>query len=231
MNNSNALIAGATGLVGKHLLGLLLESGAYDKVYILSRRPLEIDHPKAVEIILDFDDLLEPNSNINLPEVQDVYCCLGTTMKKAGSKEAFRKVDYSYPLALAKKAAKAGALQYLLVSAMGAKKESYFFYNRVKGEVEEDISKVSAFKSVSIFRPSLILGTRGEHRRGEGVAKIFMRMIKPLMVGPMRKYRPIHAHTIAKGMLNVARQQERGVRVIESEDIKPLAGEMVISKS
>ncbi len=230
MNEKNALIAGATGLVGKHLLDLLLQGGQYNKVYVLTRRPLDIDHPAAEQIITDFDAFLQPGSKVDFPEVQDVYCCLGTTMKKAGSKEAFRKVDYDYPVELAKKAAAQGASHYLLVSAMGAKKSSFFFYNRVKGSVEEEICKLSSYKSVSIFRPSLILGERNEQRSGEGAAKVIMRLVKPLLVGPFKKYRAIHARTIANGMLKTARQQERGVRVFESEEIKLLAGEMVISK-
>lgn len=231
MNNNNALIAGATGLVGNHLLNLLLGSARYDQVYVLTRRPLGIEHPKLSEIIIDFDTLLEPDADFTLPEVRDVFCCLGTTMKKAGSKEAFRKVDYSYPHELAKRAAKGGASQYLLVSAMGASKKSFFFYNKVKGAVEEDICKISSFKSVAIFRPSLILGDREEQRSGEGAAKIFMRLLKPLLVGPFKKYRAIHARSIANGMMNVARQEGRGVHIYESEDIKSLSGDMVVSKS
>ena len=230
MEKSNALIAGATGLVGKHLLDMLLGSEQYDKVYVLTRRPLEMSHPKIEEFLIDFDELLDSASEIRLPEVRDIFCCLGTTMKKAGSKKAFRKVDYQYPFELAKRTAEKGASHYLIVSALGAKKNSFFFYNKVKGEVEEDISKISAFKAVSIFRPSLILGERDENRRGEGTAKVLMRLFTPLMKGPFRKYRAIHAHSIAKGMLNAARdQQQRGVHIYESEDIKSLAGEIVVS--
>lgn len=221
----NALIAGATGLVGKHLLSLMLNSNQYHRVYVLTRRPLEMEHPKLEEVLVDFDTLPEQQ----LPAVDDVFCCLGTTMKKAGSKEAFREVDFLYPYGLAQKALEQGAKQYLLVSAMGANRRSFFFYNRVKGEVEENISKLSAYKTIGIFRPSLLLGEREETRTGEAVAKKLMRFIKPLMVGPLRKYRGIHARTVANGMLKVAQQQPRGVQIYESEEIKPLAGEMMLS--
>ena len=227
MENNHALIAGATGLVGKHLLDMLLQTAEYDKVYVLTRRPLGLNDPKVEELVIDFDELLDSESEVSLPEVRDVFCCLGTTMKKAGSKKAFRKVDYNYPLELATRAAKGGASHYLIVSALGAKKNSFFFYNKVKGEVEEDISKIAAYKAVSIFRPSLILGEREENRRGEGTAKVLMRLFSPVMKGPLRKYRAIHARSIAKGMLNAARnQQQRGVHIYESEEIKSLAGEI-----
>lgn len=221
----NALIAGATGLVGKHLLSLLLNSQQYKKVYVLSRRPLGLEHPKLEEVIIDFDALPEQE----LPAAEDVFCCLGTTMKKAGSKEAFRKVDFVYPYELAQKALQKGAEQYLLVSAMGANRRSFFFYNRVKGEVEEGISKLSGYKSIAIFRPSLLLGERPDERLGEDIAKRLMRFIKPLMIGPLRKYRGIHARTVANGMLKAAEQRPRGVHIYESEEIKPLAGEITLS--
>lgn len=226
MEDRNALIAGASGLTGRQLLSLLLNSNTYDNVYVLTRRPLELNHPKVKELVTDFDNL----ESVELPPVEDVFCCLGTTLKKAGSKEAFRKVDFGYPLELAKLAAGAGASQYLLVSALGANKSSFFFYNRIKGELEEEISKVSQYKKIAIFRPSLLLGEREGERPGEGMAKILMRLFKPLLRGPFRKYRAIHARTVANGMMRVARQTEdRGIRIYESEEIKPLAAEMTVS--
>ena len=227
MENRSALVAGASGLVGSQLLDVLLKGSFYDEVYVLSRRPLKIRHPKMKELIIDFDELPQMT---DFPQVQDVYCCLGTTMKKAGSKEAFRKVDYRYPLELAENAAEKGAAQYLLVSAMGADKNSFIFYNRVKGEVEEAISKLSSYKQIAIFRPSLLLGERQEARRGEGTAKLLMRLFKPLLIGPLRKYRGIHARTVANGMYHVARQDLRGVQIYDSGEIKPLAAEVSVSQ-
>lgn len=214
-----ALIAGATGLVGWQLLNLLLGDAYYGKVYVLTRRKLTLTHPKLEQLVVDFDQLEQGN---NFPEVNDVYCCLGTTMKKAGSKEAFRKVDYTYPMMLAKLAATHGATQYLLVSAMGANKSSLFFYNRVKGDVEDAISKIVQYKTVQIFRPSLLLGNRQEDRKGEELMQKITRIIRPLMVGPFRKYRPLHAHVVAEGMLAAAKSDQRGVMLHPSEDIKNL---------
>lgn len=215
-----ALIAGATGLVGWHLLNLLLSDPYYSKVWVLTRRKLSLDNPKLEQLVLDNFDALPMLESF--PEVQDVYCCLGTTMKKAGSKEAFRKVDYTYPFELAKVAAARGASQYLLVTAMGANKGSLFFYNRVKGEVEETVSKISQYKSIHVFRPSLLLGHRKEDRLGEGLMQKITRIIRPLMVGPLRKYRPIQGHVVAEGMLAAAKSEERGVTVHASEEIKSL---------
>lgn len=228
MEQKKAIIAGATGLVGSHLLDLLLNSDSYEKVYVLNRRKIDLEHPKAEELVIDFDSL--PYAKL-LPEADDVYCCLGTTMKKAGSKDAFRKVDQTYPFEIAKQALDKGASQYFLVSAMGADDSSFFFYNRVKGEAEQSISKLSAYRNVSIYRPSLILGEREEERAGERIATKLMRFLKPLMIGPLRKYRPIQARTIANSMYNTARQQQRGVQIYESEQIKSLAGELTVSQS
>lgn len=229
MDQKTAIIAGATGLVGSHLLNLLLNSDYYEKVYVLSRRKMDLEHPKAEELVIDFDSL--PYAQV-LPKADDVYCCLGTTMKKAGSKDAFRKVDQTYPYEIARQALDKGASEYFLVSAMGANDSSYIFYNRVKGEAEQSISKLSAYKKVAIYRPSLILGDRKEERTGEKIAMKLMRFLKPLMIGPLRKYRPIHARTIANGMFNTARQQQlRGVQIYESEQIKSLAGEMAVSQN
>ena len=218
-NQRTALIAGATGLVGWQLLNLLLSDPYYGKVYVLSRRPLKLDHPRLEQLIIDFDELGQDSS---LPQVNDVYCCLGTTMKKAGSKEAFRKVDYTYPFELAKLAAEKGATQYLLVSAMGANKGSLFFYNRVKGDVEEAVCKISQYKTIHVFRPSLLLGHRAEDRMGEELMQKITRIIRPLMVGPFRKYRPIQAHVVAEGMITAAKSDQRGVVLHSSEDIKNL---------
>lgn len=217
-NGRSALLAGATGLVGWQLLNLLLSDPFYSRVYVLTRRKISLNHPRLEQLILDFDRLPEHD----LPKVEDVFCCLGTTMKKAGSKAAFRKVDYDYPLVLAQEAAKKGASRYLLVTAMGANRSSLFFYNRVKGEVEEAISKLVQYKAVYVFRPSLLLGHRKEDRTGEAFAQKITRLLRPLMVGPFRKYRPIQAHVVAEGMLAAAKSDERGVVLYSSEQIKNL---------
>mgnify|MGYP006313076297 FL=1 len=150
-----AIIAGSTGLIGSQLLQLLLESPIYEKIIALTRKDLP-HHPKLVQVLAEAGNISE---KFEWLKADDVYCCLGTTMAKAGSKEKFREIDYDYPLELARITHSLGARQYLLVSALGADKDSSLYYNKVKGEVEEAISAVG-FETLHIFRPSLLLGPR-----------------------------------------------------------------------
>ncbi len=215
MNTRTALLLGATGLVGGHCLDLLLADAAYDAVVTLGRRPLGRSHPQLTHHVVDFDRLTDAASLI---EARDVFCCLGTTMKKAGSKEAFRKVDYEYPVAAARIAEANGAEQYLLISALGAGTRSPVFYNRVKGEVEEAICALS-FDGVYVLRPSLITGDREDARAGEQASERVLGALSFVLRGPFRKYRPIEARTIARAMVTMAKRQPGGVRVIESDQI------------
>ena len=220
MNTRTALLLGATGLVGGHCLDLLLADATYEAVVTLGRRPLRRSHPKLTHHVVDFDRLADAASLI---EAHDVFCCLGTTMKKAGSKEAFRKVDFDYPVATARIAAANGAEQYLLVSALGASARSRFFYNRVKGEVEQAVGAF-AFDGVYVLRPSLITGDREEARAGEQVSAWVLKALSFVLRGPLRKYRPIEARTIARAMVAMAKRQPGGVQVIESDQIPAEAG-------
>lgn len=211
-----ALVVGATGLVGSHLLSLLVEDEFYSKVKVLARHRPEINHPKVEVIINDFQDLQSSSHHLR---ADDIYCCLGTTRKKAGSKEAFYKVDFHYPLEIAKITQQQGATHFFLVSAMGADVKSNIFYNRVKGEIEVAISTIP-FQSINVFRPSLLLGHRKERRMGESIAKWFSLLFAFMFVGPFKKYKPIHAQTVAQGMLKIARQELDGFYIFESEQIK-----------
>ncbi len=211
-----ALVVGATGLVGSHLLSLLVEDEFYSKVKVLARRKPTIDHPKIEVIINDFQDLQSAAQNL---KSDDVYCCLGTTRKKAGSKEAFYKVDFHYPLEIAKIAHQQGALHFFLVSSLGADVNSKMFYSRVKGEIEVAVSSIP-FQSINVFRPSLLVGDRKERRFGESMAKWISYLLIFIFVGPLNKYRPIHAKTVAQGMLKIAKQELSGFYIFESEQIK-----------
>lgn len=217
MREKTALIAGATGLVGSHLLNLLLDDPAYSQVRSISRRPSGLTHPRLVEIIMDFEDL-EKTAEEAIAD--DIFCCLGTTMKKSGSKEAFRKVDYEYPLKLANIANMNGAKHFLLVTAQGANPNSTFFYNRVKGELENEIKKIG-FDNYTVIRPSLILGDRKEKRRIEELGQFLFTHIEFLFFGPFRKFRAVQASDIALKMREAASVQAKGWKVIPSIDIHP----------
>lgn len=161
----HALVAGATGLVGHSLVQLLLDDADTMSVVALTRRPLAIPHPKLVEAEVDFAHL----SDCVLPEVDDYYCCLGTTIRQAGSRDAFREVDLEYAVTIARMALAAGATRCYVVSALGANPSSRVFYNRVKGEVEVELGRLP-FRTVVAFRPSLLMGERTHGRAGERAA-------------------------------------------------------------
>ncbi|HSI90183.1 MAG TPA: oxidoreductase, partial [Adhaeribacter sp.] len=201
-----ALIAGASGLVGGHCLNLLLQSNRYEKVIALLRKPLPVQHPKLEQRLLDFDKIPELAATL---AADDVFCCLGTTMKQAGSKENFYKVDYTYVAELAKATYQKPGTQFLVVSAMGADKNSLFYYNRVKGEMEETVSNLP-FAAVHIFRPSLLLGNRSETRAGEKIGEKVMESLKFALVGPLKKYRAIEARTVARAMVTKAAGNTNG---------------------
>lgn len=208
-----ALIAGASGLTGSALLELLLNSPEYAKVYSVVRRPTDFRHAKLVEIVADFEQLDYFLHDVK--QTDDVFCCLGTTMKKAGSKEAFRKVDYHYPLHLAHWAKSMGAGKFLCISAMGADAGSMIFYNRVKGEMERDIGMVG-IPCTTFFRPSLLLGDRKENRPGEKIGILIAKVINPLLIGPLLNYRGIEVNKVALAMLRTAQDNKTGVRVVLS---------------
>lgn len=219
MSDRSALLLGATGLVGRRCLDLLLSNEAYASVTTLGRRSLGQTHPKLHHHVVDFDEL---ERQAGLFAVDDVYCCLGTTMKQAGSREAFRTVDFTYPYEAATLAHREGAGQYLLVSALGADAASRIFYNRVKGEVEAAIGALP-FYGVYAFRPSLLLGERADARTGERIAENVLGGLRFVLQGPLRKYRAIPAGTVAQAMIAVALDRPGGVRAYESDEIARLA--------
>ncbi len=217
--NRTALLAGATGLVGGYVLDHLLRSDNYERVLTLTRRPLQRTHPKHENRIVDFDRLEEHAPRIG---ADDVFCCLGTTMKQAGSREAFERVDLDYPTTLARLASAGGAKQFLLVSSMGADPRSLFFYSRVKGRTEERVSAFP-FTSVFLFRPSLLLGERDERRPGEAAAERILKGLAPVLRGPLGRLKPIRAEAVARVMVRMADMGLPGVHVVESQEIDRLS--------
>jgi len=204
-----ALLVGATGLVGSFLLQRLLAAGRYARVTVWARRDIGRTHPKLKVEIADFARLQERRV-----EAEDVFCCLGTTIKQAGSQAAFRRVDYDYPVALAMAAAGGGARRLLIVSALGANPDSRVFYNRVKGEMEVAVRAAGVPRTV-FFRPSLLSGPRVQERLGEKIGLVVGNILGSLL----GKYRPIHADLVAAAMLKAA-EEDRSTGVLESEEIR-----------
>lgn len=215
---STALLLGATGLVGGHVLDLLLADPAYRRVTVLGRRPLARMDPKLDQRTADFDRLRDHEISF---AVDDVFCCLGTTIAAAGSQEAFRRVDHDYVVEAARLAAAHGSGSFLLVSSSGADAGSRIFYSRVKGEAEEAIRNMP-LRGAVFLRPSLLLGERDESRPGEKFAQRLMPALGWMLVGPLRRYRAVEASTVARAMVRLAKERPRGVRAVESDEIQRL---------
>jgi uncharacterized protein YbjT (DUF2867 family) len=213
MLNKTALLLGASGLTGRNVLQLLLNDGLYTQVTIYVRRPVKLSHPKLIQQVINYETL------DTAVEADDVFCCLGTTIKKAGSQEAFRQVDLVYPLRVAALQLAAGSTQFNLISAVGASEKSGVFYSRIKGEVEQALQRMG-FPQLNIFRPSIIIGERDERRTGEKIALGMARVIAPLLIGSLRKYRPVTALAIARAMLHYAHAAEQGIHIITSDQIQ-----------
>jgi uncharacterized protein YbjT (DUF2867 family) len=214
-----ALLVGATGLVGGHCLRALLAGDTWDGVTTFARRRLALTNKKLVQRMVDFDRLGQLSG---FPRVTDVFCCLGTTIAKAGSQSEFYKVDFTYAYETARLALVSGARQILLVSSLGADRTSNIFYSRVKGELEEAIKHL-AYEQTQIFRPSVLSGERAERRPAERFGLGLASAVSWAFLGPLRRYRPIDASDVALAMVSVARQDIRGVTVYESERIAAIA--------
>ncbi|GIP40018.1 oxidoreductase [Paenibacillus sp. J31TS4] len=217
-----ALLLGASGLVGRQLLEQLLHDPAYTAVVILVRRPLGLSHPKLTERIVSFDRLSEATDAFR---TDTVFCCLGTTIKQAGSQEAFDRVDRLYPLEAGQLALAAGVRRFVIVTAMGADTRSRFFYSRVKGRLEEELGALG-FPSLHLIRPSLLLGQREEFRTGERAAAAVSRALPFVWKGPLAKYRPVPANVVGAAMRAAALLEAEGVQVHESDALFRLAGSL-----
>ena len=210
MKGHTALIAGATGLVGGECLRLLLEDARYSTVTIVTRRPLGATarHPKVREVVVDFDRLESVRAGLY---AEHVFCALGTTIRRAGSKAKFRQVDFEYPRRLAELTLANGARYFSLVSALGASTSSAFFYSQVKGELEDSL-RAMGWPGLCLVRPSVITGERQESRPVERISEHLLRFAP-------RAWRPVPAGQIAAAMVATAWRSPKGVTTIESRDI------------
>ncbi len=216
--NKTALIFGATGLVGGHILQLTLTTEAYTSVVAFTRSPLSMTHPKLKNVVINFDKLSDYKNQI---VGDDLFLCLGTTIKKAGSEAAFTKVDVDYPLAAATIAKANGVNQVLLCSAVDADAKSKIFYNRTKG-ILEDALKALNFNALHIFQPSLLLGERNENRFGESVAKVAGKFLDKIVGGLLSKYRPVEGETVAAAMVKSAQILRGGIFVYASHKLSDI---------
>jgi uncharacterized protein YbjT (DUF2867 family) len=216
-----AVVIGATGLTGSHLVNLLLHDPAFDKVKVLLRKPALKEHTGLESIIVDFED----EAGLAAALQGDVlFCCIGTTRRKAGSQEQFRQVDFDIPVRCATLAKRQGFQQFLLMSSVGANIHSRFFYLRTKGETEQAVTQLH-FKSLHIFRPSALLGKREDYRRlGSVLGQWLVQVFYFLLQGRWKKYRGIKSHTVAKAMAAAAVKGEAGTHIYELDAIKELAG-------
>ncbi|WP_411766251.1 NAD(P)H-binding protein [Winogradskyella sp. A3E31] len=195
-----ALILGSTGLTGGWLLKLLLNDARYSEIRLFNRNSIEISHPKITEYIVDLMDL---ESHKDTFEADEVFCCIGTTKTKTPDKELYTKIDYGIPVT-ASKLCKANKIKtFVVMSSLGANPKSSVFYNRTKGKMEDDVLKQD-IENTYIVQPSLIGGEREEKRIGESIGKILMKVIRPFLFGPLKKYRIIHPQTIAKAIISLA---------------------------
>lgn len=219
---ATVLIAGATGLVGKELLALLLASSACGEVHSLVRKPASLQHPKLRQHVVDFAKLGTASSRpVSLPKLDEVYICLGTTIKVAGSQEAFRAVDFDAVLAVARIGIAQGATKLGVISAMGASSSSGVFYSRVKGEMEEAIAKLG-YDSVSIARPSLLAGDREalaqNTRPGEKMGLMAMKWLSPLIP---KNYQAVQAADVAAALYAQVQRNAAGTHVLLSGQLQP----------
>ncbi len=209
-----AIVYGATGLIGKHLVTKLLLNDAYEKVYVVARRPISRSHPKLAVIQLPGERLSELNLDLKDHDI-DAFSAMGTTIKQAGSKEEFRKIDFEFNLNFATACRKMGVRHFLLVSALGASSKSLVFYSRVKGELEDALRNLN-FPQLTIAQPSLLLGERDHYRRGEVIASKF----SPLLVGPLAAFKAIKAESVAAALIRFALATAgHGVTFVRSQDL------------
>lgn len=213
-----AIIAGASGLIGKALLQNLLNGNQYDEVLVLVRKELSFQHKKLKQLIVDYTRLKD-YTDLIMGDV--IFCCLGTTKQKTPNEMEYRKIDHDYPLQLAEIAKQNNIRQYHFVSATGANASAKVFYSRLKGETEDDIIKLG-LPSLHIYRPMLLTGKRKEIRIGEKIGAAILTIFDPFLVGFLKRYRSIAAETVAKTMYKQSLKNEAGVFIYRSDKIQKL---------
>ena len=221
MGKRTAILFGATGLVGSHLLEILIKEEEYTKIVLFNRKPVKAVHsisPKIEEIITDFSDLKQLEG---YGKGSDLFCCLGTTIRKAKTKESFRQVDFDLPVVIASIASRKPFNQFVVISSIGANAESRNFYLRTKGEMEQAVRGILGEKAI-IVRPSMLIGKRNEVRFGEVLGKWFAVLLNPLLIGKLARYKGIQASNVARAMIWLAVHGTES-QIIESDQLYKLS--------
>jgi|SRR5688572_7388682 len=214
MPGKTAILFGSTGLIGSFVLTALLKDNRYSHIILFLRKPLPQVAPRVTEVIME---LTEHDDFEKYLFGDEVFICLGTTIRKAGSQEAFRQVDFTLPEKINRAAKSNEVSKVLVISSIGADPKSGNFYLRTKGEMESTLQSIG-INSLHIFRPSMLLGPRKETRPGETIGKFLMQVFGILLIGPLKKYKAIQAHTVAKAMIRMANESQKKI-IIESDEI------------
>lgn len=221
MIEQTALVIGATGLVGNFVVEELLKDESFKTVRILVRRSLKIIHPKLEERIVNFTDINDYAEKFGYGDV--IFCCIGTTQNKVkGDKDAYEKIDFEIPLNAARMGIVNKFKKFLIVSAVGANESSSNFYLKLKGRTENALQQF-AFQSISVFRPSILSGNRKEIRPAEKIMQSIIKVVSPLLIGSLKKYRAIKASDVAKAMVNESKRNDSGIHYFEYAAIINLA--------
>jgi uncharacterized protein YbjT (DUF2867 family) len=218
MNHRIAIVFGSTGLVGSHLQEELINSEYYSKIKTFVRKSSGVTNNKVEEFLIDFDEPEVFSKNIT---GEDIFICLGTTLKKAGSIKKMEEIDRDLPIIIATIAKVNGVKKVAAVSSIGASTSSKNYYLRIKGEMEEGIIKLN-FENYAIVRPSMLAGERKEKRTGEVIANVVMKIFNPVFIGKMEKYRSIYATDVAKSMIAIL-QKGQSKSIYESDELQRIA--------
>ncbi|PQL91020.1 NAD-dependent epimerase/dehydratase family protein [Apibacter adventoris] len=213
-----AIVLGVSGLVGSKLVDILLKSKEYTKVIIFVRRKIELSNSKLIQYSIDFNSIDLYNNYI---KGDDFFCCIGTTIKKAKTREKFMKIDYYYPVKFAEIAKENGMKNFLLITSIEANPRSSNYYLRTKGILEKRIQEMK-FSGTFIFRPSILLGKRKEIRIGEKVGGIILSFFSIFLLGRLKKYKPIQAAQVAYAMYKTAQENLLNVHIYESDQIQKI---------
>jgi uncharacterized protein YbjT (DUF2867 family) len=218
MEKRTALVFGSTGLIGNLLVSELAASKKYGRIISFVRQTTGVGEEGVEEVVADLSDIKSISGRIS---GDDLFICLGTTIKKAGSVSNMEKIDRDLPLGIATAAAQNGVKNIVVVSSIGASARAANYYLRIKGEMEDGILGLD-FRNAAIVRPSMLLGERKEKRAGELVGKVVMGAVKPVLRGKLLKYRAIHAGDVARAMITLALSGE-GKRTVESDELQRIA--------